>query len=213
MGIEDFKSYLFWKRFERLCCIDQWNTDDLDSFFDGFYEDFVEIHVPFRLKVDLHDAWTQYKGWVRGKVRMYAEEPEKYNYFREISAALQRSNFWTNCKDLALIFEGIFAYGYSNAFAEYLGHLGNVLMPAHKKQMGFILLDSYCQIKVNGPHVFQANPTISSALDFWYKAGLYSPLPHHRLTHLSHHRLTQSQPSLIDPSQPTLIDPISAIID
>ena len=73
---------------------------------------------------------------------LHQDDLDKYDYYFEITRKLACRSWQRRNPDLALIFDGILTTGYSNAFAEALGHLGNVAIPSHEKGTGFLLLDA-----------------------------------------------------------------------
>ena len=119
-----------------------WNVDNLDDWFEDMNPVFIEAHVKYRRKVNLNQAWNQYKEWVQEMDAKYRRDRTKYDYFHELSQSLASSSWCEHFHDLSLIFDGILTTGYSNAFAEALGHIGNVCMPAHRRQTGFLYLEA-----------------------------------------------------------------------
>lgn len=59
----------------------------------------------------------------------------RWYYSITLKINLQNKQFKSQNKDLYLIFEGILTESFSNAFAEFLEHIGNVTAPTHRKGM------------------------------------------------------------------------------
>ena len=111
----------------------KWDITNITEWLQDFQHDFDYIHTKFRLKVDYNSAWEQYKRWINATIEHHDFDAEKYNYSRTITLNLQNKKFVARNKDLCLIFDGILTEGFSNAFAEHLGHIGNVMVPSHRK--------------------------------------------------------------------------------
>ena len=69
-----------------------------------------------------------------------------------------------------MAFHGIITCGYSNSFNEFVGHIGNVLIPDYRKSIGYALM----MIKINGVSLDLVDPLIKSGIDFWIKMGYHN---------------------------------------
>ena len=59
----------------------------------------------------------------------------------------------------------------SNSFAEFLGHIGAVVLRPDRRTMGMILLDSIMELKINGPTLAKFLPIVKAAMLFWFRDG------------------------------------------
>ena len=119
----------------------------------------------------LYEGWNEYKRFVREQCRKYQNKVPEYDYFKVVAEKLINESWLRTNQNLCILFEGIWTEGFSNAFAEFLGHLGNVMMPPHKRKTGLLLLDANLQIRVNGPLVSKKSPVVAASIDFWARAG------------------------------------------
>ena len=121
-------------KYRRMIDMRQWDITNITDWLEEFESDYELIYSKFRLKVNYDNGWKQYKAWVKNTIEHHDFDSSKYNYSNTI-INLQNKKFRNRNKDLCLIFEGILAEGFSNAFAEFLGHVGNVMVSTHRKGM------------------------------------------------------------------------------
>ena len=124
----------------------QWYITNITEWLEDFESDYELIYTKFRLKVNYNNGWNQYKSWVNNTIEHHDFDSSKYDYSNTLKINLQNKKFKARNKDFCLIFEGILTEGFSNAFAEFLGHIGNVMVPTHRK--GLYLSFLYTQIKI-----------------------------------------------------------------
>ena len=58
---------------------------------------------------------------------------------------------------------------------EFLGHMGNLIMPPHRSSLGVILLRAYVALVVNAPALESSafNDLVAASVDCWHKMGHY----------------------------------------
>ena len=115
--------------------IDEYLQDDINPIF-------IEVYQPFRLKCELNPSWIQNKDFIKSMILVQQDEIDGYDYYYEMAKCLKSKAWRRKNKDLSVILNGIMTMGCSNAFAETMGHIGNIRIPAHRKSTGPILFDA-----------------------------------------------------------------------
>ena len=115
----------------------KWDITNIAEWLDQFEDEYELIYTKFRLKVDYNEGWSQYKRWVNHQIEHNDFDKDKYDYLNTIHLNLKNKKFKKRNPDLCLILDCILTKGFSNAFAEFLGHIGNITVPVlHRKGLG-----------------------------------------------------------------------------